>query len=146
MPQPDQPSADAALLVGLSAAVSGMIAFAILMYWLMQPTVLPNAPYDMAAHGRRAPIILRASAATPLPDLEQSAVAMAARENERQGLRQLAVAIAERETPPAQVVSTAKPAKPKRAVARAPRREAEGAFAWNWWGGERATFGSSWYR
>ena len=34
-----------------------MIGFGLLMVWLMQPTVLPNAPFDMAE--QRTPVILR---------------------------------------------------------------------------------------
>jgi hypothetical protein len=43
MLRPDQPTADAALLVYLSSVVSLFLGFALFMYWLMQPTVLPDA-------------------------------------------------------------------------------------------------------
>lgn len=126
-----------------------MVAFAALMVWLTQPTVIPNAPYDLAEAQRRTPIILRAASAAPAPDLEQAAIAMATQENQIQGLRPIAVAAAE----PAPVLpaaqAAAKPAKPKRAVARAPRREVETAFASSWWGGGGHSMfggGGGWYR
>lgn len=128
-----------------------MVAFAALMVWLTQPTVIPNAPYDLAGAERRTPIILRAASAAPAPDLEQAAIAMAAQENTIQGLRPIAVAAAEPHTasvPPAAQVA-AKPAKPKRAVARAPRRETGTAFASSWWGGGGHSMfggGGGWYR
>ena len=151
MLQSDPPSADAALLVGLSTAVSGMIGFGLMVYWLMQPTVLPNTPFDMAGQQNRAPIILRAASQSLPLDIEQPAIAMAARENDIQGLRPIAFAKAEPDTPPAQTAAnaTAKAAKPKRAVARAPGRDGRAAFASNWWGGGHShAFGGfgGWYR
>ena len=147
----DPPSADAALLVGLSAAVSGMIGFGALMYLLMQPTVLPNAPYDGAGRAKPAPIIVRATPKTLPLDVEQSAIAVAARENEIQGLRPI-VAHAETDILLAQAAApktTPKPAKPRRVIARAPHREPGHALASNWWGGGPSQpFGGfgSWYR
>jgi hypothetical protein len=134
----DPPSSDGPMLAGLSAVVSAMIGFAILMYWAMQPTVLPNAPFELAAQPN--PIVLRAQQTVSV-DIEQSAVALAARENERQGLRPAPAATAE--PAPAQALAQAapKPAKPKRVVAKAPRRDAERAYATNWWGGGHSFFG-----
>ena len=43
MLRPDQPTADAALLVYLSSVLSLFLGAALFMYGLMQPTVLPNA-------------------------------------------------------------------------------------------------------
>ena len=152
MLEPDPPSAETALLVGLSAVVSGMIGFAVLTYWLMQPTVLPNAPYDMAEHFKPAPIVVRALSKTIPPDVEQSAIAVAARENEIQGLRPIALAQAESAIPVAREAApttTPKPAKPRRVVARVPHRESRHALASTWWGaGPSQTFGGagSWYR
>jgi hypothetical protein len=144
------PSSDSALLVALSAAVSGMIGFGLLMVWMMQPTVLPNVPFDLAGHPQHPAIVLRATPQTPPPDVEQSAIAMAARENEIQGLRPIAMARTDVEPAPTQAhaQATAKAAKPKRAVARAPRRDAERAYATNWWGGGHSLFGGfgSWHR
>jgi hypothetical protein len=144
----DPPSSDAALLVALSASVSVMAGFGMLMYGLMQPTVLPNAPFDQAEH--RAPVILRLSPQTPLLDVEQSAIAMAARENEIQGLRPALMASTAPEPAPTQALAQATPkaAKPKRAVAKAPRRDAERAYATNWWGGGHSSFGGfgGWFR
>jgi hypothetical protein len=142
------PSSDAPLLAGLSAVVSAMIGFAILMYWAMQPTVLPNAPYETTAQASPAPIALRAQ--TLVVDIEQSAVTAAARENERQGLRPIVTAAAA-EPAPAQALAQAlppKPAKPKRVAAKAPRRDAERTYANNWWGGGHSFFGGfgSWDR
>jgi hypothetical protein len=141
------------LLVGLSAAVSVMIGFGLLMYWLMQPTVLPNIPFNMAGLEKRARIILPAAPAAPSSNVEQLAVAAAARENEIQGLRPVAVAKAEPETAPARAPAaktTPKAAKPRRAVARAPRRDSGTAYASYWWGGGPSHgfggFGGGWYR
>lgn len=143
------PSGDVALLVGLSAAVSVMIGFGLLMYWLMQPTVLPNAPFDSAGQEKPARIIVKEALAPP-PDLEQSAIALAARENEIQGLRPIALASAEPQTAAAPVANTtSKAATPKRAVARAPRRDTGPSYASNWWGGGPSHgFGGfgGWYR
>ncbi len=153
MRRSDPLSGDVALLVGLSAAVSVMIGFGVLTYWLTQPTVLPNVPFDMAGQQKPAPIILRAAPSAPSPDVEQSAIAMAARENDIQGLRPIAVARAEPATAPAPApTTTSKAAKPRRAVAKAPRRESGTAYASNWWGGGHSHgfggFGGfgGWYR
>ena len=125
-----------------------MIGFGLLMYWLMQPTVLPDAPFDMAE--QRTPVILRVTPQMLPPDVEQSAIAMAARENEIQGLRPALAANTVSEPAPTQAYAQATPkaAKPKRAVAKAPRRDAEHAYATNWWGGGHSPFGGfgSWYR
>ena len=146
----DPLSGDVALLVGLSAVVSVMIGFGVLMYGLMQPTVLPNAPFDMARQEKATPIILRAASPVPLPDVEQLAIALAARENDIQGLRPIAVATAEPASAAAPIANTtSKPAKPKRVVARAPRRDTGTAYAANWWGGGPSHgFGGfgGWYR
>ena len=145
----DPPSSDSALLAALSAAVSGMIGFGMLMVWLMQPTVLPNAPFEPGQPQHPA-IVLRATPQTPPLDIEQSAIAMAARENEIQGLRPIALARTEAEPAPTQAHAQATPkaAKPKRTVATAPRRDAERAYATNWWGGGHSLFGGfgSWHR
>jgi hypothetical protein len=144
------PSSDPALLAGLSVPVAAMIGVGMLMYWLMQPTVLPNAPFSMTGQEKRAPIILRAQPETPLLDVEQSAIAMAARENEIQGLRPTLAARTEPEPSPthARAQAPARAAKPRRTVARAPRRDAEQAYASNWWGGGHSLFGGfgSWHR
>jgi hypothetical protein len=149
MLESDPPSSDAALLATLSAAVSVMIGFGLLMYWLMQPTVLPNVPFDMAEQ-RAAPIILRVTPQTPPFNVEESAIAMAARENEIQGLRPALAAstVSEPAPPQAHAQATPKAAKPKRAVAKAPRRDAERAYATSWWGGGHSPFGGfgSWHR
>lgn len=148
MLQADPPSSDAAQLVALSAVVSVMIGFGMVLYWLMQPTVLPNAPFDLAK--QHTPVIVRATPQAPPPDVEQSAIAMAARENELQGLRPILAAGTAAEPAPTQALAQAapKPAKPKRVVAKAPRRDAERAYANNWWGGGHSVFGGfgSWYR
>jgi hypothetical protein len=152
MLQPDPPSPDTALLVVLSAAVSGMIGFAALTYWSMQPTVLLNVPYDTTEHVRPAPIIERASLKTSPPDVETLAIAVAARENEIQGLRPVAFAQAEPKLRVAQAAAPTtipKPVKPRRVVTRTQHRESGHAFASNWWGGGPSqTFGGfgGWYR
>jgi hypothetical protein len=155
MSRSDPSSGDVALLAGLSAAVTVMIGFGVLMYWLMQPTVLPNVPFDLAGQEKPAPIILRAASPAPSPDVEQSAIAMAARENDIQGLRPIAVARAEpvaapAPAPAAAATTTSKTAKPRRAVAKAPRRDSGTTYASNWWGGGGHSHGfggfGGWYR
>ena len=149
MRRSDPPSSDTALLAGLLAAISAMIGFGLLMYWLMQPTVLPNTPFDMADQAQHPPIVLRATPRTHPPDIEQSAIATAARENEIQGLRPALAARTEPTPTQAHAQATVKAAKPKRALARAPRRDAEAAYASNWWGGRQSQiFGGfgNWHR
>lgn len=148
MSRSDPPSGDAALLVGLTAVVSAMIGFAALMYGLMQPTVLPNAAF-VAGQEKRAPIILRATPQAHSPDVELSAIALALRENEIQGLRPIAFAKAEPAAAPAQTAANpvAKAAKPKRVAAKAPRRDVGAYYASNWWGGGQSFGGfGGWYR
>jgi hypothetical protein len=144
----DPPSSDAPLLAGLSAVVSVMIGFGLAMYSLAQPTVLPNAPFEAAGTARQPAIVLRATPKTAPLDIEQSAIAMAAQENEIQGLRPTLAARSEPAPTQAHAQATPKPVKPKRAVARAPRRD-ERAYATNWWGGGQSFFGGfggGWYR
>src|SRR5262245_27192904 len=112
MPRPDPPSADAAVLVGLSAAVPGMVGCACLMVWLLQPTVLPNTPF-VAETERHAPVVPRSSPTT-VADIEQSAIAVAARENDLQGFPPIVLAMAEPAPAQAQPApAAAKPVKPK---------------------------------
>ena len=141
----DPPSSDGALLAGLSAAVSVMAGFGMVMYSLMQPTVLPNAPFDLAGQSKQPAIVLRAASQDLPLDTEQSAIAMAARENEIQGIRPTLAARTEPAPTQAHAQATPpKPAKPKRAVAKAPRRD-EQIYANNgWWGGGRSFFGGFW--
>jgi len=148
MPRPDPPSADAPIVVGLAAAVSGMVGFACFMVWLMQPTVLPNAPF-VAGTERYAAVVPR-SLPTTVPDVEQSAIAAAARENDLQGFPPIVLAMAEPAPVQAQPAPpTEKQAKPKRAVARAPKRNTQPVFASNPWGGGHSMFGGfggGWFR
>jgi hypothetical protein len=145
----DPPSSDAALLAGLLTATTIMVGFGLLMYRLMQPTVLPNTPFDMAGQAQHSRIVPRATPLTHPPDIEQSAIATAARENEIQGLRPALAARTEPAPTQAHAQATVKAAKPKRAVTRAPRRETETAYASNWWGGRHSqNFGGfgNWHR
>jgi hypothetical protein len=140
----DPPSSDGALLAGLSAAVSVMAGFGMVMYSLMQPTVLPNAPFELARQSKQPAIVQRAASQDLPLDVEQSAIAMAARENEIQGLRPTLAARTEPAPTQAHAQATPpKPAKPKRAVAKAPRRD-ERTYADNWGGGGRSFFGGFW--
>lgn len=118
----DQPSADAALLRYLLAAVMIMFVLAGSLYWLSRPTVLPNAGlagYEMPS--KRPDLLSRLTSY----ESERSAIMLAEDENARQGFQTLA-SQAKREPIPS--AGTEAP-KPKRVV-RAPRkRDTAGAYA-----------------
>lgn len=112
----EPPTADNALLgflLAVFAAVSGVGFF---IYWLSQPTVLANADFETK---RTSAIILRSSDF----DIETSAINLARQENERQGLRPVALADAKPEAPVPPVVKAAssKPSARKRVVRSEPR-------------------------
>ena len=116
----DQPSADPIMLVALCAAVGFMVCFGSGMYWVMQPTVLPNAGLaGYEAQMRRTNVLLFAGLGH---DSERLAVELADHENDRQGLQSLASKFAKQEpASPAPVAGAPPTAKPKR-VATVPKR------------------------
>jgi hypothetical protein len=147
MVRPDQPTADAALLVYLSSVLSLFLGFALFMYWLMQPTVLPNAGLAGFETQKQRSVVLLASK-SPVPDLlldiQRSELAFALQENERQGLEPFALASAgpELAAPPlAKAVPTAPTAKRVVRVQRQPSEPAHASSSWGHVGG----FGG-WFR
>ena len=125
----DPPSADAALIAYLLSVVAGVAAFALIVIWLMQPTVIPNGGLAAFEKERRSTpwLALRSSEV----DTEQSAIALALQENETQGLRPLASSSQSTQSVAspkpaavtrAKVADTATRPKPKR-VAKVQRRE-----------------------
>ena len=137
MRHPDQPTADAALLVYLSSVLSLLLGFALSMYWLMQPTVLPNAGLAGFEAQKQRSVVLLASKSPVLDillDIQSSELAFALQENERQGLAPFALASAGPEIappPPAKTVPTAPKAK---RIVKAQRQPSEPAYASNAWG------------
>jgi hypothetical protein len=117
----DQPSANPIMLVALCAAVGFMVCFGSGMYWVMQPTVLPNAGLaGYEAQMRRTNVLLTAGLGH---DSERLAVELADHENDRQGLRSLASKPARQEpAAPAPVAGAPPTPEPKR-VATAPKRK-----------------------
>jgi len=87
----EPPTADNALLGFMLAVLSGAACLGFFIYWLLQPTVLTNAGVETFA-GKRTHAAILISAAM---DIETSAIALAQKENERQGLRPVALAAAE---------------------------------------------------
>jgi hypothetical protein len=84
------PTADTALLAYLASVLSIVAAFVLVAVWLMQPTVLPNGGVAAFEKERRSTALLTRRA--PEVDVEQSAIALAKQENEKQGLRPLVAA------------------------------------------------------
>ena len=119
---PAAPTADAPLLAYLLGVLLFVTAAGWILYSLAQPTVLINAGAAPIEGGKRAPIALSSSPSGQ--DAEQSAVDLASRENEQQGLRPLAAASPSDQHEPPPVAATkvaAKPPKPKRVVRAQPR-------------------------
>lgn len=83
----DEPNADNILLIFLCGAVGMLACFGYLMYWLMQPTVLPGA--EVAAIARRPPVGAPRSKDLQPPAFENErlAVAFAEAENDRQSCK-----------------------------------------------------------
>lgn len=147
MSPPSQPTADAALLVYLSSVLSLLLGFALLMYWLMQPTVLPNAGLAGFEAQKPRAVVLLASKSPVLDvllDIQRSELAFALQENERQGLKPFALASAEPElAPPPRAKTIPAAAKAKRIVRvrRQPSKPAYASNSWSHFGG----FGG-WFR
>lgn len=119
---PPAPTADSPLLVYLLSVLLFMTAAGWIAHSLAQPTVLINAGAALSEGEKRAPIVL---SSLSLQDAEQSAVDIASRENEQQGLSPLAVAPPSDQHEPPPITAATKVAvkqpKPKRAVKTQPR-------------------------
>lgn len=133
MRHPDQPTADAALLVYLSSVLSLFLGFALSMYWLMQPTVLPNAGLAGFEAQKQRSVVLLASK-SPVLDIQRSELAFALQENERQGLEPFALASAAPEIAPPPLAKTAPTAAKTKRVVKVQRRPSEPAYASSSWG------------
>ena len=83
------PSSDTVLLVYLLSVLLFMATAGVIVYRMTRPTVLPNAGVAAFEREKRRPVILPA---TSWQDVEKSAVEVAARENEQQGLLPLTAA------------------------------------------------------
>jgi len=137
MLRPDQPTADAALLVYLSSVLSLFLGFALFMYWLMQPTVLPNAGLAGFETQKQRAVVLLASKSPVLDvllDIQRSELAFALQENERQGLEPFALASAEPELAPPPLAKAAPTAPQTKRVVRVQRQLSEPAYVSNSWG------------
>ena len=162
--QPDRarfepPKADNALLGYLIGVLSLVSIFAFGMYRAMQPTILPNA--GTAAVERqvgtfglerdKSVVVLLASRST-IDQIEQSELAVALVENERQGLESVALASHKPPKDPAQKLAKVlprTPAKPKRVVrVQRPDPGPFGQHAWAFGSTGSRSFGGfgSWYR
>jgi hypothetical protein len=85
MPRHDLPTADGALLAYLLSVIAIVATFALLVSWLLGPKVLTNTGLAGFENERR-PRVARVLRPADF-DMEQSAVAIASQENEKQGLR-----------------------------------------------------------
>ena len=146
------PTSDTVLLVYLLSVLLFMTTAGVIVYRMTRPTVLPNAGVAAFEREKRLPVILPA---TSWQDVEKSAVEVAARENEQQGLLPLTVADQTqpytRPTPKATNVAVARPPKAKR-VAKVQGRnsvpDSRNAWAYAPHGRPVAPFGEfgSWLR
>ena len=148
----DPPKADnvvLAFLVGALALVSG---FAFCIYWLMQPTIVPNARAFAFERQKLTAVILPSR--STIDEIEQSEVAAALLENESQRLQDIAVAnfaVANHELQPDPTPKRAKasPRTPKSQRVVRVQRYGIGPFdAWAFAPRSTRAFGSfgSWYR
>lgn len=128
----DQPTADAPLLVFLSSVLSLFLGFALFMYWLMQPTVLPNAGFAGFEAQKQRPVVLLASK-SPVLDIQRSELEFALQENERQGLEPFALASDERELAPPPLAKTMPKAPKAKRVVRVQRQPSEPVYVSNSW-------------
>jgi hypothetical protein len=117
----DPPTADAALLGYLASVIAGVAAFALVVVWLMQPAVIPNGGLAAFEQERRptAWLALR----SPDIDPDESAVALASKENEKQGLR--SVADGNQVAPPTASPKATASVTPSKVAAAAPRPKAK---------------------
>jgi hypothetical protein len=153
----ETPRADNALLAYLIGVLALVSIFAFCMYRGMQPTVLANAgaaasESNVSTVGfekDRSVVVMLASRPT-IDRIEQSEVAAALKENERQGLENVAFASHKPQKESAQKLAKAPPrtpAKPRQVVRM--QRPGPGPFGQHAWAfGESRSFGGfgSWYR
>jgi hypothetical protein len=150
----EAPKADAAMLVYLACVVVVFSLFAWFFYFLMQPTVLPNAGLaDYKEPGRTTVFLYRID--TSAERMESAAIAAAEQANKEQGIDALRAyasatpriaasknAAKKSSTPMATPVAKhSKQAKPKRVVAR--REPARDPWGWNVAFGSNNWFGAS---
>lgn len=133
------PTPDKALLLYLLCVVALMGTVAASVYWLMQPTVLPNAGIAAFDRERRVPIVLTPIAA----DNDRIAVATALHENEKQGLQSVAsvTPTAEPATPSARVARAVEPRPKTRRTAKVQRREFASRLRNSWAYAPSTSFG-----
>jgi hypothetical protein len=116
------PTADTALLAYLVGVLSVVAAFTLVAVWLMQPTVLPNGGVAAFEKERRSTALL--ARRSPEVDVEQSAIALAKQENEKQGLRPLVAAnrLAQSDAPSKAASSKVAEATPRPPKSKRPAR------------------------
>jgi hypothetical protein len=155
----EPPTVDHALLGYLIGVLSLVSIFAFGMYRAMQPTVLANAGaaafetnVSSVGLGRDTSAVVMLASRSSIDQIEQSEVAAALVENERQGLENVAFASHRPQRDSAQKLAKAlprTPAKPKRVV-RVPRPDPGpfGQHAWAFGPTGSRSFGGfgSWYR
>ena len=156
----EPPQADNALLGCLIGVLTLVSIFAFCMYRAMQPTVLANAgTATVERHAgtlrlekdKSVVVVLLASRST-IDQIEQSELATALVENERQGLDSVALASHKPQKDPAQKLAKVlprTPAKPKRVVrVQRPDPGPFGQHAWAFGPTGSRSFGGfgSWYR
>ncbi|MGH6769814.1 MAG: hypothetical protein ACRECO_12440 [Xanthobacteraceae bacterium] len=132
----DSPRADIALLFYLALVIAFMGLFAAAIFWLTRPTVLPNAGYAAYKPPVQAFRFQEAAAMTSAEDMEGRALAVAERENAKQGIDALMAfarvgrtTVADRRPPSHDVKPTPRASK-KRRVAKAPRPQRVAGDAW----------------
>ncbi len=155
----ESPKADNALLGYLIGVLTLVLIFAFCMYRGMQPTVLANAGTaavernmgTLARERDKSVVVLLASRST-IDQIEQSELAAALSENEKQGLERIALASHKSQKDPAQKLAKVlprTPAKPKRVVrVQRPDPGPFGQHAWAFGSTGSRSFGGfgSWYR
>ena len=152
----ETPKADNALLAYLIGVLVLVSIFAFGMYRGMQPTVLANAgsaafESNVSTVGfekDRSVVVMLASRPT-IDRIEQSEVAAALKENERQGLEKAALASHRPQKDSAQKLAKAPPRTPARKQVVRVHRPGPGPFGQHAWAfGESRSFGGfgSWYR
>jgi hypothetical protein len=142
---PQDTNADLDLLAYLSVVVLIFCTFAFVLFWMMQPTVLANAPASGLT--RSQPTRLLDAARDVSEDAEQLAIEAADLENREQGLEPLNTprAVAGRAgSEPKEVIAATKQAPKQRRVVRAPARDTlQSNDPWQAWAGDRQRY-SEW--
>jgi hypothetical protein len=155
----EPPKADNALLGYLIGVLTLVSIFAFCMYRAMQPTVLANAGTAAVERhvgtlglGKGKSVVVLLASRSTIDQIEQSELATALVENERQGLESVALASHKPQKDPAQKLAKVlprTPAKPKRVVlVQRPDPGPFGQHAWAFGSTGSRSFGGfgSWYR